>query len=159
MLALKYRDAPAVAGALAPMLALVLEAADFAVPDVVVPASTTPARVRHRGFDPAAEIAAALAAEIGVPVATLLVRRPGPAQQDARDRVARTAPRPFRYLVASGPDPDPVQACLMVDDVVTTGTTIAAARRVLVAHGWAVSTAVLSAAPIGSRGSGSLGPV
>lgn len=147
VLALKYRDAPAVAGALAPMLALVVEAAGFAVPDAVVPAPTTAARVRKRGYDPAAVIAAALAAELGLAVASPLVRRPGPAQQDAHDRAARVAPRPFRYLVAGVPPP----ACLVVDDVVTTGTTLAAARRALVAHGCAVSTVVVSAAPISSR--------
>lgn len=157
VLALKYRDAPAVARALAPLLALAIDAADMPLPTAIVPAPTTPVRVRNRGYDPASTIAHALAAETGIPELALLVRRPGPPQQDARDRVERTKARPFRFLLEAGTDA-PARA-LVVDDVVTTGTTLAAARRLLAAHGSEVTIAALSAAPIGSGGRGPREPV
>lgn len=157
VIALKYRDAPAVARALAPLLAAALESAGMAVPDAVVAAPTTALRRRRRGYDPAVELAAALAAELGVGALPALVRRPGPPQQAARDRAVRMAPAPFRFTVAvAGPLP---RDLLVVDDVLTTGATLASARRTLLAHGAAVSVAVLSAAPVPRPPDGSWGPV
>lgn len=154
VLALKYRDAPAVAAALAPALAAAVDAAGLASAGGVVPAPTTPARVRRRGYDPASVLAAALAAELGVQTQSLLVRRPGPPQQDAATRRERTSPQPFRFDV-TGEVPT---GCLVVDDVVTTGATLGAARRVLAAHGCAVAVAVLSVARIGPGSAGSSDP-
>lgn len=155
VLALKYRDAPAVARALAPMLAAVVESAGIAVPGAVVAAPTTALRRRRRGYDPAVELATALAAELGVVSVPVLVRRPGRPQQAARDRAERMAPLPFRFAVREAVPP----ALLLVDDVLTTGATLTSARRVLLAHGAAVAVAVLSAVPVSRVPDGSRGPV
>jgi predicted phosphoribosyltransferase len=60
-----------------------------------------------------------------------LGRRPGPAQT-GRPGVERAAPAPFVLRRWSGPVPDHV---VLVDDVVTTGSTLAAAAAVLRAAG------------------------
>lgn len=155
VLALKYQDAPAVARALAPLLAGAVESAGLAVPDAVVAAPTTGRRRRRRGDDPAVEVSAALAAELGVASVAALVRRPAKPQQAARNRTERMAPAPFRFAVRARLPAE----ILVVDDVLTTGATLASARRALLAHGCMVSVAVLSAVPVARLPDGSRGPV
>ena len=97
--------------------------------DVVTWAPTTPARRRARGFDQARLLARAVARELGVPCRPLLRRQPGPAQT-GRDAAARHAGPAF-----SSPRPVPGRRVLLVDDVVTTGATVAAAAQALRAAG------------------------
>lgn len=93
--------------------------------DLVTWAPTTPARRRRRGFDQARLLARAVARQRGVPCRPLLRRRPGPAQT-GRDAVARHAGPGFAGVRgAQG------RRVLLVDDVVTTGATVAAASRAL----------------------------
>ncbi|HEX7166820.1 MAG TPA: phosphoribosyltransferase family protein [Acidimicrobiales bacterium] len=133
---LKYRNARSVvAWLVAGMVALVephvVAARAAATPFVVTWAPTTPDRRRARGFDQAEVLGRGVARGLGVPVRGVLVRRRGPPQTgrpaaervhgvefDARGRGPR-GQLPGRPVV------------LVVDDVVTTGATLAAAGRAL----------------------------
>jgi predicted amidophosphoribosyltransferase len=91
-----------------------------AQPPVLVPVPVAPWRGRWRGFNPAREIATALAKEVEGGVADCLVRS-GEGRQVGRRRGARRAAE-FE-IAAKGPVP---RRCLLVDDVLTTGSTATA---------------------------------
>ena len=128
--ALKFRGALGVAGVMAAQIAAnappgLLDGA------TLVPVPAPAARRRARGFDHAARLAAALGERSGRPVAACLRRTgPGPRQVGAR-RAQRLAVGRVA-VVARGAVP-PVVA--LVDDVETTGATLAACAAALRAAG------------------------
>ena len=83
----------------------------------VVPVPPSPLRWRVRGFDPAEELAVALAQVTGWPYVRCLRRTNGP-RQAGRSRSRRLASAPRVHTRRPVPD-----HCLLVDDVVTTGAT------------------------------------
>ncbi|HEX2097122.1 MAG TPA: phosphoribosyltransferase family protein, partial [Solirubrobacterales bacterium] len=95
----------------------------------VVPVPTAPVRSFARGFDPAAEIAAALAARTGLPLAQCL-RRSGVGRQRGRRRAERIGQPPPVAVRGAVP-----RSVLLVDDVLTTGATLTACARALRAAG------------------------
>jgi ComF family protein len=116
--ALKFRGRIALAAPIAATLATaagaLLEGA------TLVPVPAAPRRRRRRGFDPAEEIARALARGTARPLAGCLRRADGP-RQVGRTRRERLASPP--RVRARGPVPE---RAVLVDDVVTTGATLAA---------------------------------
>jgi predicted amidophosphoribosyltransferase len=86
----------------------------------VVPVPAGPWRWRWRGFDPAEEIAHALAARAELPVVDCL-RRAGARRQVGRRRSDRLANPPRVWAAAACP-----REALLVDDVWTTGATLSA---------------------------------
>jgi len=91
----------------------------------LVPVPAAPWRWRWRGFDPAEEIALSLAGLTGLPHRPCLRRDRG-SRQVGRPRAERLADPPRVW--ARGPVPSEV---LLVDDVHTTGATLAACARAL----------------------------
>lgn len=107
--------------------------------DVVVPVPVHAERERRRGYDQAALIAVVAARELGLPLVRALERvRSTVAQFElGRDERAANVAGAFRVRPApDGPDPRVLGAwVLLVDDVVTTGSTLAACAAALEAAG------------------------
>ena len=121
-------------------------------PGTVVAVPGAPLRRAHRGFDPAAELAAALARSHGLDLATPL-RRTDLRRQRGRARAERIS-RPPR-IRAAGEAPLDV---LLVDDVVTTGATLTACAVALRGAGCrSITAAALAAAPPPRGGAGGVG--
>ncbi len=94
--------------------------------DVITWAPTSRQRRQRRGFDQAEMVARRVALQLGVPCRRLLEREGDAAAQTGLDRAARLHGPTFRSSPrAAG------QAVLVIDDVVTTGSTLRSAERAL----------------------------
>ncbi len=120
---LKFRSLLPVAGLMADRI--LWHAPRHLLSGEVVPVPTARARSARRGFDPAGEIAAALAMRAGLPLRPCLARRGG-GRQVGRRRAERVARPPRIHASFEAP-----RSALLVDDVLTTGSTLAAAARAL----------------------------
>jgi predicted amidophosphoribosyltransferase len=95
----------------------------------IVPVPTARLRSLARGFDPAAEIAAALAGKTKLPLSACLTRRGG-GRQVGKRRAQRIGHPPL--IQARGEVPSSV---LLIDDVLTTGATLSSCARALRSSG------------------------
>jgi predicted amidophosphoribosyltransferase len=102
----------------------------------IVPVPPAPSRLRRRGFDPAGELAAALAERLEAPLEGCLVRRGG-RRQVGRPRAERIGRPPRIHATGTAP-----RSVLLVDDVLTTGATLTACAQALRAAGAARVVAV-----------------
>jgi predicted amidophosphoribosyltransferase len=100
-------------------------------PVALVPVPPQAARRRRRGFDPAAALAAGLAPRLGLGISACLRRRDRESRQVGSTRAQR---RRAGRLVIELRAPPPARA-LLIDDVHTTGATLDACARALLAGG------------------------
>jgi predicted amidophosphoribosyltransferase len=130
--ALKFRGALPVAALMAAHLAANLprDVRERARAELV-PVPAQAARARRRGFDPAGALASALAPRLGLPTRACLRRRDHAARQVGSTRAQRR--RSGRLAIELRAPPPPV--ALLVDDVHTTGATLDACARALLAGG------------------------
>lgn len=133
---LKYRNARSALRWLAWHLARLVPPGSV---DVVTWAPTSDHRRRQRGFDQAALLARAVGHELHLPCARLLYRPPGPPQTGRSLDERRRGPA---FTIRPGA-PVPARV-LLVDDIVTTGATMAAAALAL-RHGGAETVVGLAA--------------
>lgn len=132
---------------------------DFPATPLLVPVPTHPRRSHARGYDHAHLLAGALARTLGLGLLPLL-RRIGPARaQVGRSRAERLSLGADVFAVVSPPhramrvsarsthrEPAAERPIVLVDDVVTTGATLAAAARALARAGLAPRGALVLAA-------------
>lgn len=140
VLALKFRNRRSVAKVLASQMIQRLRLADAQI-DVITWAPTSAARSGRRGFDQAELIARSIARELRVPCRRMLYRQHHSGPQAGQGRSARLATPHFR----ARPGFERVHA-LVVDDVVTTGSTLHAAGQALKQAGIGRVTLVAAAA-------------
>jgi len=133
VLRLKFGHDLSLARLLGEHLAQSLTAVVTALPDVIVPVPLHRARLRTRGYNQSLEIARELARRLNVPLDAHGVRRVRPTREQAR-LSADERKRNLRNAFAARRDYTGRRVAL-VDDVMTSGHTAAAAARCLLRAG------------------------
>jgi ComF family protein len=131
---LKYGATPRVAAPLAEAAARHAKRLLGAIgPATLVPVPVHPDRLKDRGYNQAALLAAELSTRIGQPAAELLVRQRPTEKQHRLNRMARLRNLEGAFAMALARKPPPT--VLLVDDILTTSATLEACARVLRAAG------------------------
>ncbi|HEY2614073.1 MAG TPA: ComF family protein [Chthoniobacterales bacterium] len=112
--------------------------------DLIVPVPLHPARERERGFNQAALLAELLAARIAVPLRSALDRIRYTTTQTAYDRAERMENLHEAFRLRKNADVRQLRV-LLIDDVLTTGSTLSECARVLKGSG-AISVHAATAA-------------
>jgi ComF family protein len=100
---------------------------------VLVPVPVHPDRLRRRGYNQAALIAAGLALAEGIPMLDALVRTRPTTRQHGLGRAARL--RNLRGAFGPHEPPPPGATAILVDDILTTSATLEACAEVLLEAG------------------------
>ena len=102
--------------------------------DVMIPVPLHPARQRERGFNQAALLAERLGPHLGVPVRSVLQRVRYTTTQTAFDRGERIQNLRHAFRLRKNADVRKLSV-LLIDDVLTTGSTLSECARVLKENG------------------------
>lgn len=145
--ALKFRGATLAADTMAAQIAATAPRGVLGG-GALVPVPLHPRRMRRRGFNQAELLASAVGRRAGMSVSDCLRRHGSPRTQVGRDRAARLAGVDGTIAVGSVPASLPRRAVL-VDDVVTTGATLAACATALRRAGVGEVVAVAYARTLG----------
>ena len=130
---------------LGPALSVLFEGCARPRSDCLAPIPLHPQRLRERGYDQARLLADGAAKRFGLPVVPLLTRVRHTGQQVGRDRAARE--RNLRGAFTASEKAKGRRVCI-IDDVLTTGATAAAAAEALLNAGAArVEVRTLARAP------------
>ena len=127
--ALKYGGLPRIADDLTAAMAATLLPIDAA--SVLVPIPLAPKRLRQRGYNQSEALARALSRLWRVPVVDVLVRSRETATQTALTPETRLANVAGAFTPGRRPGVSRDTTCILVDDVFTTGATLAEAARAL----------------------------
>jgi len=128
----KFQGDRAGGRALSQLMANELRRLEQPLPDCLVPCPLHPPRYRTRGFNQAADIAQWLGTELGIPVAHDLCRRTtmhAPQASLGRHQRLRNLRGSFQLRKV------PPAHVAVIDDVMTTGATVSALARLLLAGG------------------------
>ena len=130
--ALKFRGATGLSRTMAAQIAAVAPQG-WLESGVLVPVPLHPARLRRRGFNQAELLAAGLADRTGLGLSDCLARRGRGTTQVGRGRAERA--EAIEGAVSTRPGALVPARAIVVDDVVTTGATVAACAGALLAAG------------------------
>lgn len=129
ILQLKFQRQLAVAPLLGGLMAEALARDAVARPEALLPVPMHPARLRERGFNQAMELARVLSRHSQIPLqAHLAIRQRHTAMQTRLDGQARRRNLHNAFAVDASPLPSHIA---LVDDVVTTGSTVSELARTL----------------------------
>jgi len=143
---LKYKGAGDIGSELGRIYAVSLRSSKFLDDiDMIIPVPLHPSKKRQRGFNQSDKISQGISAVSGLPVDTgLLIRKTGTKTQTRKSRYDRWTNVRDIFLVT---DEDKLKGrhILLVDDVITTGSTIeACAGEILKSEGTKVSVVALA---------------
>lgn len=148
LLAYKERGRRQLVGQLAGYLADALDCAvRAAAPDspALVPVPSSRAAARSRGGDHVLRLAAAVARQAELPLLPVLSLT-GPVRDSAGLTAGQRRSNLAGRMIATGPAGAGGRCPILLDDIVTTGSTLAEAGRALAAAGWPVGGAAVVAA-------------
>lgn len=133
----KFNDQPELAGLLADLMAEAIDKAGAAAVDCVLPVPLSQARLAERGYNQAWELARRLATRMGLPAHTgvLLRLRDTPHQVGLGRRERARNLRDSMWVESSAAAGLVGRRVALVDDVLTTGVTAAAASQALLRAG------------------------
>jgi ComF family protein len=138
---LKFRGAAGLAATMAAQIAANAPSGLLDPPVALVPVPLHPRRGRARGFNQAELIATALGRRVGLPVADCLRRRGVQTRQVGRGRAERLGG--IGATIELAPGRRAPERALIVDDVATTGASLAACAAALRAGGAHACAAVV----------------
>ncbi len=127
---LKYRGMTALAPTIASLSTNAIREWKLGV-DVLVPVPLHSMRKRTRGYNQAELLARRIGSELGVPVESRALERRRRTPQQARSADAEERQRNVAGAFRGRPGPVEGRAVLLVDDVTTTGATLAACAQAL----------------------------
>lgn len=145
---LKYREKPEVGSYLGKLLGAEISNTVFASADIIIPVPLHPKKELERGYNQSKFIAEGVSIVTGIPLVNdLLYRQTNTASQTRRNRFERWENMDGVFALKQAVEKYESKSFLLVDDVVTTGSTLeACARELLTIPGSMVFVATVACA-------------